>query len=73
MIKINDITYNMTYYYSPVTFRYRAIFTDGSIRYFIDMAELRRLINISDLSNISDFEKYHKNAGWVSTYIRFKK
>ena len=71
MIKINDITYNMTYYYSPVTFRYRAIFTDGSIRYFIDMADLRRRIKKSDLSNISDFEKYYKNAGWTLTCIRF--
>lgn len=63
----------MAYYYPPVTFRYRAILSDGSKEYFIDMADLRRRIKKSDLSNISDFEKYYKNAGWVLTCIRFKK
>lgn len=37
------------------------------------MADLRRRIKKSDLSNISDFEKYYKNAGWVFTSIHFKK
>ena len=63
----------MTNNYLPVTFRYRAIFLDGSKKYFFDMADLRRQIKISDLSNISDFEKYYKNAGWVLTCIRLKK
>lgn len=62
----------MTNNYPPVTFRYRAILVDGSKQYFFDMADLRRQIKISDLSNISDFEKYYKNAGWVLTCIRFK-
>lgn len=63
----------MAYYYPPVTFRYRAILSDGSKEYFIDMADLRRRIKKSDLSNISDFEKDYKNAGWVFTSIHFKK
>lgn len=62
----------MTNNYSSVTFRYRAIFFDGSKQYFFDMADLRRCIKKSDLSNISDFEKYYKNTGWVLTCIRFK-
>lgn len=62
----------MTNNYSSVTFRYRAIFLDGSKQYFFDMADLRRRIKKSDLSNISDFEKYYKNTGWVLTSIRFK-
>lgn len=62
----------MTNNYSSVTFRYRAIFLDGSKEYFIDMADLRKRIKKSDLSNISDFEKYYKNTGWVLTCIRFK-
>lgn len=62
----------MTNNYSSVTFRYRAIFLDGSKQYFFDMADLRRRIKKSDLSNISDFEKYYKNTGWVLICIRFK-
>lgn len=62
----------MTYNYSSVTFRYRALFGDGRIMYFIDMQDLRIQIKISDLSNISDFEKYYKNTGWVLIRIRFK-
>lgn len=62
----------MTNNYSSVTFRYRAIFLDGSKEYFINMADLRRRIKKSDLSNISDFEKYYKKAGWTLTCIRFK-
>lgn len=62
----------MTNNYSSVTFRYRAFFLDGRKQYFFDMADLRKRIKKSDLSNISDFEKYYKNAGWVLTCIRFK-
>lgn len=62
----------MTYNHFPVTFRYRALFSDGSIRYYIDMADLRREVKVSDLSHISNFEKYYNNAGWVFTYIHFK-
>lgn len=62
----------MTYNYSSVIFRYRALFGDGRIMYFIDMQDLRIQIKISDLSNISDFEKYYKNTGWVLIRIRFK-
>lgn len=36
------------------------------------MADLRRRIKKSDLSNISDFEKYYKNTVWVLIRIRFK-
>lgn len=62
----------MTNNYSSFTFRYRAIFLDGRKQYFFDMADLRKRIKKSDLSNISDFEKYYKNTGWVLTCIRFK-
>ena len=62
----------MTNNYSSVTFRYRAIFLDSRKQYFFDMADLRKRIKKSDLSNISDFEKYYKKAGWTLTCIRFK-
>ena len=61
----------MTYNHFPVTFRYRALFSDGSIRYYIDMADLRREVKVSDLSHISNFEKYYNNIGRVFTYIHF--
>ena len=62
----------MTNNYSSVTFRYCAIFLDGRKQYFFDMSDLRKRIKKSDLSNISYFEKYYKNTGWVLTCILFK-
>ena len=57
--------------YNMVTFRYRAIFRDKEIRYFIDMADLRHQMKFISLSSIDMFEKYYKSASWTRVWIRF--
>lgn len=54
-----------------VTFRYREIFRDKEIRYFIDMADLRNQMKFIPLSSIDMFEKYYKSASWTRVWIRF--
>lgn len=56
---------------NTVTYKYRAIFCDKSIRYFVDMADLRRQMKIIPLPLIDRFEKYYKSASWTRVWIRF--
>lgn len=56
---------------NTVTYKYRAIFCDKEIRYFIDMADLRRQMKIIPLPLIDRFEKYYKSASWTRVWIRF--
>ena len=57
---------------NEVTFRYLAVFYDGSIRYFVDMAELRRFMRNIPVSLVDRFEKYYKKpALWCRVWIKF--
>lgn len=56
---------------NTVTYKYRAIFRDNEILYFIDMADLRHQMKTIPLSLIDSFEKYYKSASWTRVWIRF--
>lgn len=57
---------------NEVTFRYLAVFYDGSIRYFINMAELRKYMRNIPVSLVDRFDKYNKKYSlWCRCLIRF--
>lgn len=54
-----------------VTFRYLVVFKDKNVRYFANMAELRKYMRNVPLSLVERFEKYYKKASWVRVWIKF--
>lgn len=55
-----------------VTFRYLVVFYDKNVRYFVNMAELRKYMRNVPLSLVERFEKYYKKpALWVRVWIKF--
>lgn len=56
---------------TQVTFKYRVIFRDKEIRYFLDMADLRHQMKFIPLSLVDMFEKYYKSASWTRVWIKF--